>query len=144
MQSQSSQNVGSRRGSSEESRQGASRGQPRPPDDDEDDEDSGSDEKFTCPRADGLYADPSSCKKFYLCGSWHAWAQSCPPSLYFDDKLKFCTFKTAQLTCGPITEEEVRNEEAKTQQTNYPVCDKSKCQLPNCYCSDEGVSIPGN
>lgn len=25
-----------------------------------------------------------------------------------------------------------------------PVCDVEKCQLPNCWCSEEGTRIPGN
>lgn len=143
------QNVGNRRPQSPSPQPspqpGASRGQPRPPKDEEedDDEDSEPEEKFVCPRADGLYADPGSCKKFYLCGSWHAWAQSCPPSLYFDDRLKFCTFKTAQLACGPLNEEEVKEEEAQTNQDNLPYCDQRRCQLPNCFCTEEGTQIPG-
>lgn len=101
--------------------------------------------KFECPRPDGLFADPSSCKKFILCGSSHPWQQTCPPGLYFDSKLKFCTFKTSSLTCGPVSdEEEVRQDEATQEaQDSLPVCD-SRCQLPDCFCSPDGTTVPGN
>lgn len=86
----------------------------------------------------------ASCKKFILCGSSHPWQQTCPPGLYFDSKLKFCTFKTSSLTCGPVSdEEEVRQDEATQEaQDSLPTCDK-KCQLPDCFCSADGTSIPG-
>lgn len=113
-------------------------GRVRGPDDEDDDEDG---PPFNCPKSDGLYADPSNCKRFYLCGAWHAYSQACPPSLYFDDKLKFCTFKTSALVCGPV--EEDPEERASTNQEKLTVCDKQRCQLPNCFCSDEGTSIPG-
>ncbi|KAG9508999.1 hypothetical protein GZH46_02493 [Fragariocoptes setiger] len=116
-------------------------------DDEESDGESGSRDivkQFDCPRPDGLFADPSTCKKFILCGSGRPWTQSCPPGLWFDSKLKFCTFKTAGLTCGPVgDEEEVRQDEATQEgQDNLPICDKN-CKLPNCFCSPDGTSIPG-
>src|SRR5699024_10156297 len=98
---------------------------------------------FTCPKSDGLFADPSSCRKFNLCGNWRAWSQTCPPSLYFDAKLKFCTFKTDQLTCGPIDEAEARAEEKELSQDALPPCNVHKCQLPNCFCTNDGTLIPG-
>ena len=126
---------------------GSGRGGPQPPPQNEsEDEEEGSDvgANFVCPKADGLFADPSSCRKFMLCGSWKSWSQSCPPSLYFDGKLKFCTFKTPQLTCGPVSEEETKREERERNQDKLPTCDPNQCQLPNCFCSEEGSSIPGN
>lgn len=124
-----------------------SRGQPQPPReliDDEDEDEESAAERFICPKADGLYADPANCKRFYLCGAWHAWSQACPPALYFDDKLKFCTFKTASLQCGPLSEEEIKEEEARGNQDGLPTCDEAKCQLPSCFCSQEGGQVPGN
>lgn len=120
------------------------RNKPLDPDADEDQDSGSSDAKFQCPRPDGLFADPASCKKFILCGSSHPWQQVCPPGLYFDSKLKFCTFKTASLTCGPVSdEEEVKQDEAtQDAQDSLPTCD-SKCQLPDCFCSPDGTSIPG-
>ena len=97
---------------------------------------------FACSKSDELYADPNSFKRFYLCDGFHAYSQACPPSLYFDDKLKFCTFKTAQLQCGPVEEDE-EQEKASTNQDKLTICDKRACQLPNCFCSDEGTAIPG-
>lgn len=87
----------------------------------------------------------ASCKKFILCGSSHPWQQVCPPGLYFDSKLKFCTFKTSSLTCGPVSdEEEVKQDEAtQDAQDSLPTCD-NKCQLPDCFCSADGTAIPGN
>lgn len=69
----------------------------------------------------------------------------CPPGLYFDSKLKFCTFKTSSLTCGPVSdEEEVKQDEAtQDAQDSLPTCD-NKCQLPDCLCSADGTAIPGN
>ena len=149
--SQPSQPTGSGRrgGSVPEASATAPTGRPRsrPGDDDDDYEDGDQDKiKFECPKQDGLYADPADCKKFYLCGSFHAYSQSCPPSLYFDDKLKFCTFKTAELKCGPVVEDadEKARQEASYNQDNFSPCDRSRCQLPNCYCSEDGTQIPGN
>lgn len=80
-----------------------------------------------------------------LCGSSHPWQQTCPPGLYFDSKLKFCTFKTPSLTCGPVSdEEEVRQDEATQEaQDSLPTCD-SNCKLPDCFCSPDGTQVPGN
>ncbi|KAK4337374.1 hypothetical protein RND71_043331 [Anisodus tanguticus] len=117
---------------------------PNKPRDSDDESETDTEEGFKCPKADGLYADPASCKKFYLCGAWKAYHQSCPPSLFFDDKLKFCTFKTAELKCGPIENSESDEESQKFNQENLKVCDRKNCQLPNCYCSEDGTMIPAN
>lgn len=121
------------------------RGITKPATDDTDSQADSTEVKFECPRPDGLFADPATCKKFILCGSGHPWYQNCPPGLFFDSKLKFCTFKTASLTCGPMgDEEEVKQDEATQEaQDNLPLCDKS-CQLPDCFCSPDGTTIPGN
>ncbi len=138
------QNAGNRRGVPQQSSSGFSRGQPKPDEESEDDSDSeGSEKRFVCPKADGLFPDPNNCKKFMLCGSWKSWSQSCPPSLYFDGKLKFCTFKTSALTCGPVDEEELKKEELERNQDKLPSCDPTQCQLPNCFCTEEGTQIPG-
>lgn len=111
---------------------------------DDEDADSSSDNNFVCPKSDGLFADPSNCRKFNLCGNWKAWSQTCPPSLYFDSKLKFCTFKTDQLTCGPIDEAQIRAEEHELSQDALPNCVSSDCRLPNCFCTNDGTLIPDN
>ncbi|XP_054166467.1 chitin deacetylase 1-like [Oppia nitens] len=148
-QSQSTQqNAGNRRGGQPSATPSLSRGGPQSPPssiDDEDEElDSDGNKNFVCPKADGLFSDPNSCRKFMLCGSWRPWSQTCPPSLYFDGKLKFCTFKTPQLICGDVSEEETKREEQERNQDKLPTCDPNQCQLPNCFCSEEGTSIPGN
>src|SRR6218665_1775461 len=99
---------------------------------------------FVCPRADGLFPDLKNCRKFNLCGNGKAWVQNCPPSLYFDSKLKYCTFKTESLTCGPVNESEAKQEEKDTNQDAFPTCDVHACKLPSCYCSNDGSVIPGN
>ena len=128
------QNLGSGRGGG---------GGPLPADESEYEEDGDGEKVFACPKADGLFPDPNSCRKFMLCGSWKSWSQTCPPSLYFDGKLKYCTFKSPSLTCGPVSEEETKREEKERNQDKLPACDPTQCQLPNCFCSEEGTSIPG-
>ncbi|CAG2165007.1 unnamed protein product, partial [Oppiella nova] len=138
--------AGNRRGGQPSSSPTLSRGGPQPPppaDDEDEDTDANGDIRFVCPKADGLFPDPNSCRKFMLCGSWKAWSQTCPPSLYFDGKLKYCTFKTPQLKCGAVSEEETEKEELERNQDKLPTCDPNQCQLPNCFCSEEGTSIPG-
>ena len=68
------------------------------------DDDGGDDEEFECPKPDGLYADPENCRRFYICAGNHPYSNACPPSLYFDDVRKFCTFKDSELKCGPVEE----------------------------------------
>ena len=100
--------------------------------------------EFVCPRSDGLFPDVKNCRKFHLCGNGKGWIQTCPPSLYFDSKLKYCTFKTDSLTCGPINEDDAKQEEKDTNQDSLPICDLQSCKLPNCFCSNDGTVIPGN
>ena len=64
--------------------------------------------------------------------------------MYFDSKLKYCTFKTEQLTCGPIDEAEVRAEERELSQDALPSCQLDDCHLPNCFCTNDGTLIPAN
>ncbi|XP_054719464.1 chitin deacetylase 8-like [Uloborus diversus] len=97
---------------------------------------------FTCPQQDGLFADPETCKKFYICSGFHPFSQNCPSSLYFDDIKKFCTRKTKQLVCGPV-----EAPEATEPPTPDPLaaaeCDPAVCVLPDCFCSSDGTRIPG-
>lgn len=132
------------RGPTEASRQSPA---PSKSSDDDDDSESGPGKEggsFECPKSDGLFPDNVSCRKFYLCGNWKAWSQTCPPSLYFDSKLKYCTFKTDTLTCGPIDEAEVRAEERELSQEALPTCNINQCQLPACFCTNDGTLIPNN
>lgn len=59
-------------------------------------------EDYECVYPDGLFADPETCRRFYICSAGTPYSQTCPPSLYFDDVKKFCTFKNKELTCGPV------------------------------------------
>ncbi|GFW18306.1 chitin-binding type-2 domain-containing protein [Trichonephila clavipes] len=97
---------------------------------------------FKCPKADGLFADPETCKKFYICAGHYPFSQNCPSSLYFDDIKKFCTRKTKQLACGPV--ETPETEAPPTPDPHLPnECDPSACVLPDCFCSSDGTRIPG-
>lgn len=98
-------------------------------------------EDFECPFPDGLFADPETCRRFYICSGGTPFSQTCPPSLYFDDVKKFCTFKNKELTCGPV--ESTTTERPKPDPDTAPKCDPVLCQLPECYCSPDGTLIPG-
>ncbi|KAG8196758.1 hypothetical protein JTE90_014491 [Oedothorax gibbosus] len=100
------------------------------------------DTDFKCPGADGLFADPESCKKFYICSAYYPFAQNCPSSLYFDDVKKFCTRKTKQLKCGPV-EPPPATAAPTADPLAAPPCDPSICVLPECYCSADATRIPG-
>ncbi|XP_076319463.1 chitin deacetylase 7-like [Tachypleus tridentatus] len=97
--------------------------------------------EFKCLFPDGLFADPATCRRFYICAAGHPYLQMCPPSLYFDDVKKFCTRKDKEYTCGPV--------ELTTAVPTTPdplvvsKCNTSQCLLPNCFCSSDGTQIPG-
>ncbi|XP_064481996.1 chitin deacetylase 1-like [Ornithodoros turicata] len=98
-------------------------------------------EDYECPYPDGLFADPETCRRFYICSAGTPFSQTCPPSLYFDDVKKFCTFKNKELTCGPV--ETTTTERPPPDPEVAPKCDPSQCSLPDCYCSSDGTLIPG-
>lgn len=99
-------------------------------------------EDYECPFPDGLFADPETCRRFYICSAGTAFSQTCPPSLYFDDHKKFCTFKNKELTCGPV--ESTTTERPPPDPEVAPKCDPSACVLPECFCSPDGTRIPGD
>lgn len=99
-------------------------------------------EDYECPFPDGLFADPETCRRFYICSAGTAFSQTCPPSLYFDDHKKFCTFKNKELTCGPV--ESTTTERPPPDPEVAPKCDPSQCALPECFCSPDGTRIPGD
>ncbi|KAG1714207.1 hypothetical protein GQR58_001673 [Nymphon striatum] len=98
--------------------------------------------KYVCPFANGLFADPDNCRQFYVCDNNHPYTQRCPPSLFFDDRTKYCNFKTEGFTCGPVAYT------TTPRPTKDPLaakkCSKKFCTLPECYCSSDGTIIPGN
>ena len=49
---------------------------------------------FVCP-GDGVYADPTSCSKFYQCVYGKAHSFSCPDGLHFNPTYKVCDYSTA-------------------------------------------------
>ncbi|XP_015915592.1 chitin deacetylase 7 [Parasteatoda tepidariorum] len=100
------------------------------------------DPDFECPRPDGLFADPTTCRKFYTCSSNYPFLQNCPSSLYFDDVKKFCTRKTKQLVCGPVDTPDA-TEPPPPDPLAAGECDPAACVLPECYCSSDGTRIPG-
>ncbi|XP_022237348.1 uncharacterized protein LOC106477788 [Limulus polyphemus] len=98
-------------------------------------------EDFECPVPDGLFADPATCRRFYICSGGYPFSQTCPPPLYFDDVKKFCTRKNKEYTCGPV--ELTTSEPTTPDPLVAPKCDTSQCQLPDCFCSSDGTQIPG-
>lgn len=99
-------------------------------------------EDFVCPEADGLYADPETCRRFYICSGYYPFTQNCPSSLYFDDIKKFCTRKTKDLVCGPV--ETPPTVPPTIDPATTTECDPATCVLPDCFCSADGTLIPGN
>jgi hypothetical protein len=57
---------------------------------------------FTCSgKADGYYADPSDCAKFYQCGNGIAYSQSCPTGLYFNTATNQCDWPS-NVACNAV------------------------------------------
>ncbi|GAB6024666.1 putative inactive cytidine deaminase 4 [Chamberlinius hualienensis] len=97
--------------------------------------------QYQCPFEEGLFADPESCRRFYTCSQGTAFVQNCPPGLFFDDRLKFCS-RRDEAKCGPIdyvtTPPTPLDENLVAKK-----CDPAVCKLPDCYCSVDGTQIPG-
>lgn len=98
-------------------------------------------EEFQCPTSvgNGNFADPVTCRRFYQCVDGYPYLNRCPSGLYFDDVLKYCTFKN-EARCGPIST-------TAAPVTDAPLdlalkCDQSTCELPYCFCSKDGTQIP--
>ncbi|XP_002415832.3 chitin deacetylase 1 [Ixodes scapularis] len=96
---------------------------------------------YECVYPDGLFADPETCRRFYICSAGTPYSQTCPPSLYFDDVKKFCTFKNKELTCGPV--DTTTTAKPPPDLEAAPKCDPTVCVLPECWCSPDGTLIPG-
>lgn len=98
----------------------------------------------------------------WQCVDGFPYLNRCPSSLFFDDILKFCTFKE-EARCGPIaTSKNIPL--IKTLRRHYicslsnyfaaiaPItetpldlaqrCDTGECLLPYCFCSKDGTNIP--
>jgi len=48
---------------------------------------------FECPFVDGVYGDPLDCSKYYMCGNWVPYHQSCRPNI-FDEVILTCVDPT--------------------------------------------------
>lgn len=98
---------------------------------------------FQCPTATGTgnFADPVTCRRFYQCVDGYPYMNRCPSGLYFDDISKFCTFKN-EARCGPVPTTPAPITEPPTDLAEK--CNLAECQLPYCFCSKDGTTIPGN
>ena len=55
--------------------------------------DAGSGGAFSCTsRANGIYADPANCSRFYQCYSGNLYSFTCPAGLYFDPAFNGCNW----------------------------------------------------
>ncbi|KAI9589272.1 hypothetical protein GQX74_007441 [Glossina fuscipes] len=99
-------------------------------------------EEFQCPSniANGNYADPVTCRRFYQCVDGFPYLNRCPSGLYFDDVQKFCTFKD-EAKCGPLSTTPATVTDAPVDKAQK--CNTEECQLPYCFCSKDGTQIPG-
>merc|ERR1712154_633676 len=90
--------------------------------------------EYVCPEQHGSFADPCECRRFYKCNHGVPTRLLCPSNLYFDDVLKYCTYKN-EAQCGPV---EVKKKVEEDPATRAPRCprDPDVCQLANyCFCS---------
>jgi len=95
-------------------------------------------DSFVCPENRGNYADPCTCRRFYICSTDGAAHRSfCPNGLYWDDEKKICTYKN-EAKCGPLEP----SKERKKFVPKVKQCDLQECQLPYCYCSRSGEVSP--
>lgn len=99
---------------------------------------------FRCPYPNGLFADPTTCRRFRTCNNYEPFVQNCPPGLFFDDIKKYCTFKR-EVTCGPV---DYVTTPLSTLSPDDPQalrkCNPQACRLPDCLCSVDGTKIPGD
>ncbi|CAO1372323.1 unnamed protein product [Diamesa serratosioi] len=47
---------------------------------------------FTCPSPNGLYADPTSCIKYYSCGNGFAYSMLCNPGMKWNNPNQWCDY----------------------------------------------------
>lgn len=98
---------------------------------------------FDCPSEYGIFANPNSCRRFYVCNGFIPHDTPCPTPLYFDDAKKMCIYKTKDLQCGPIALNDATEAPTTPDPDAAPSCIRSSCQLPDCFCSEDGARIPG-
>ena len=62
---------------------------------------------FECPKPNGLFADPKTCRRFINCVETYPYLSHCPGGLHFDDISKSCMFQK-DATCGPVSTSQFR------------------------------------
>lgn len=98
---------------------------------------------FVCPKPNGQFASPDSCKIFYSCADNIAYRQRCAEGALYDGYKHECVDQFLDnIACGPQ-----EPTEAPLATTPDPLealpCDPQDCQLPYCHCSFDGTEIPG-
>jgi len=105
----------------------------------------GAREQFVCPFPSGLFPDPDpgACRRFYQCDNNIVYTKFCPAGSLYDAYKQYCVDKHLEVACGPqpITEAPAP---ATADPLAAPPCDPARCQLPDCFCSPDGLAIPGN
>jgi len=97
--------------------------------------------EFECPDQTGSFADPCTCRRYYQCVDFTAHRSFCPSGLYWDDVRKYCTYKD-EAVCGPVTTTPAPITTESPDKANK--CDPNLCELPYCFCSEDGTKIPNN
>ncbi|KAB7497293.1 hypothetical protein Anas_01331 [Armadillidium nasatum] len=66
----------------------------------------------------------------------------CPPGSLYDGAKHLCINRHEKVTCGPqpTTQAPITT----TDPNAAPPCDPVLCQLPECFCSNDGTKIPGD
>jgi len=85
--------------------------------------------KFQCPEDEGLFPDPTDCKKFYQCFNHLAWQSKCPADLYFNPILKVCDYKD-NVDCTPDT---IKSVAAIRHQQSMEMDDNFSCPSASGY-----------
>ncbi|XP_043203997.1 chitin deacetylase 1-like [Amphibalanus amphitrite] len=102
---------------------------------------------FECPQSDGMFADPTNCRKFYSCVDSYPHSSLCPAGLHWHAIDKQCTYKNLAV-CGP---QEIEVTTTTPDPYAASACDPARCSLtpvdpaePGCFCSKDGTRIPGD
>ncbi|XP_037781727.1 chitin deacetylase 1-like [Penaeus monodon] len=98
---------------------------------------------FVCPKPNGQFASPDSCKIFYSCADNIAYRQRCAEGALYDGHKHECVDQFLDnIACGPQEPTEAPQATTPDPLEALP-CDPQDCQLPYCHCSFDGTEIPG-